>query len=242
MGRSFQLWIGFDSRCGPERNFTRLKPARVRLLVKRGEDLHPICSLLLPRNDLSFAIIPYASSGTYYHGQDDLRVGEVEKVVNLKSEDSFASSPKLQFHESGKVHVSAGNSRVDKVEIPQLHSWQGEHIATVDIDDLSFLPAPKAGGKKNAEVLDQPFELPTQWRAARLVVFVNGEEPVFSGSCPLVFAARCRKSGRRLFIGIEFKEHQPRALAGARGGIIVIGGWDPGDRHAETTLVALRGV
>lgn len=195
MSSSFRRWMGFDPNCGPERNLTRLKPARVRMLVKRCESLHPICSLLLPRNDLSFAIIPYAASGTYYHGRDDLRVEEVERVVNLESGDNFASSPKLQFHASGKVHVSARDRRVNEVKVPELRSWRGEHIATVDVDTLSSLPAPKAGGEKSADVIDQPFELPAEWKAARLVIFVNGETPVFSGSCPLVFGASGSKSG-----------------------------------------------
>jgi hypothetical protein len=244
MSCSFKRWIAFDPKPGPSRNFTRLKSERARLLVKRSNHLHPICNLLLPRNDLSFAIIPYAPSGKYYYHLDGLRVGEVEKVVNLKSDGNFASNPKLQFHGTGQVHVSAQDTRVAKVWIPSLRSWRGQHIATVDLDDLSSLPAPQAGGQKSARVLDQPFQLPAEWRAVRLVIFANGEKPEFSGSCPLVFAATCSQSGERgerLFLGIDFREHSPRCPAGGHGGITVIGGWDPDDGLVETSLVTLRG-
>jgi hypothetical protein len=73
--------------------------------------MRPVCKLLLPRNDISFALLPYSVKGQYAYRLSTFQPREREKGIQCVEEPGFDSVPKLQFHESGRVHISAGSQR-----------------------------------------------------------------------------------------------------------------------------------
>ena len=92
----------------------------VRLLVQTEGIFRPVCKLLLPRNDLSFAIVPYSARKEHSYRLTALGRNEPEKKIHCADAKDFASIPKMQFHQSGRVHLSGGEVREGNVAIPPL--------------------------------------------------------------------------------------------------------------------------
>ncbi len=214
-----------------------VKAPMVRLLVQFNGTFRSVCKLLLPRSDLSFAIVPYSEENRYAYRLSTLGPGEIEKKIRCESRD-FASVPKMSFHASGRVHLSVGSDRVGAVDIPRLTDWRGEHIATVDIDDLSLLPVHTRELKRAGDTLDQPIRFADDIKAGRFVFCVNAKEPTFSQPCLLVFEVSDGSGNIGLYMGIAPK-HQPLRSS---TGITVLGGWNPGgcEPSHEVNLLALR--
>ena len=218
---------------------------KIRLLIQTGDTFRPVCKILLPRNDFSFAIVPYSVRGTYFYHSTAFEPSELQKEIPCTEPSHFESVPKMQFHDSlpgsstGQVHISAGKTRVGIVPIPPLAEWTGDHIATVDVDSFCALPIHARSLKRKGDDLDQPLRFAEGIEAGRFVFCVNAQRPVFAHPCFLTL--RAWNNHKEIFLGIAPKEQPPRAEH-TGGGIVVIGGWDPNISKQPLNLLTLRAV
>lgn len=213
----------------------------VRLLVQTGDVMRPVCKLLLPRNDISFALLPYSAQGKYSYRLSTFRTDEREKKIHCVEEMGFESVPKMQFHASGKVHISAGRRRVGGTDIPPLGRWDGCHMATLDVDSFTALPVHSEPLVHDKSLLDQPLCFPEGTEAGRFVFYANAKQPQFADRCFLVFRAWDEVKGSGIFIGVAPRGQTPRITGGSPGGVVVIGGWNPDDAsNGQCNLLSLR--
>lgn len=122
--------------------------------------------------------------------------------------------------------------------MPRLSQWHGDHIATVDIDELSALPVHRLGLNRKRDTLDQPLRFADGVGGGRFVFCVNAKEPIFTQPCFLVFEVSDESGDIGLYLGIAPKD-QPRRPS---NGITLLGGWNPDHREArhEMSVLALR--
>lgn len=139
---------------------------------------------------------------------------------------------------SGRIQLSVGSARVGEVDVPRLSDWHGDHIATVDIDDLSALPMHTRELKRKGDTLDQPLRFAEGVEAGRFVFCLNAKQPIFAQPCFLVFEVSDVSGDIGLYLGIAHKD-QPRHTS---TGIAVLGGWNPNHREPgnEMSVLALR--
>jgi len=205
----------------------------VRLLVDTDNILRRLCKLSFSNKDSSLYIFPYAPNNRYFLGSRSMPEKEFEEKVHFRDDLSSTDVPKISIHESGQVHTISGKNRVGPLQTSPLSDLRGEHIATVEFDDFSILPAYTANLKKSGKDIDHVIPLPSGVRGGKFIFYAAGDKPSFqTQGCQMIVSMARKTLSDPLYIGIKAI---PKELMGDPDdrGIMVIAGWDPTGVHQE---------
>lgn len=176
---------------------------KLRLLVGPDEDPRRVCKLMFVDNDASIYVIPYAANRRFYCGGRTF--GEMQTEDNFDFTEGLAADlePKLSIHESGRVQVMAGGTRLPELQIPRLDSLRGQHVATIHADRFSRLPRHTRALRQQGREQDHLVPVDPAVEGGRFAIYVNGERPEFAIDRPrLTLTLRRPTLERPLFVGV----------------------------------------
>lgn len=167
---------------------------------------------------------------------------EVTVALDCSKQFSTESVPKLSIHETGQVHIQSHAGRSGPLRIPALADLRGQHVASVTVDSFAGLQYHEGPVRAAGAEIDFPLEFAGRSESGRLVVYINGAEPRFVHSCHWWFNLGRERLGGTLYVGVAAK-HQEVLRRGSRGGIVVLGGWNPDTKPEEPLkYLYVRGV
>lgn len=204
-----------------------------RLCVSyRGQVLR-VCKLAVSRTDSSLYLFPYGPAGEYYFGRLSIPAGEQSATIPFDQQETSANTPKISIHESGQVHVKAGDGIAGPMFASPLSELRGEHIATVAcvrFSDLAPLgSAPKTSGPRPDIVI--PAE---GVESGRLVFCANAVEPSFVDPCSITARLVRPTLAGPLFVGIRSLAQRELSREPETRGVAAIAGWDPRNPPPES--------
>lgn len=193
--------------------------------------------------DGSLYLVPYASRGDYWYGEELIAAGQPNFEIRFKEHVFATARPKLSVHWTGDVHVYAdGAPKAGPVKSLPLPTSRGHHVASVQIDHIEQLPVYTRRTKTTGEKVDVAFGLPSDVAAGRLLVYANAERNEFHAA-PMHFSLRVeRLDGQGVWFGFQGVANDALGLP-PEGGISVLAGFDarkpPGE---EQRFLFLRGI
>jgi hypothetical protein len=111
-------------------------PREVRLVAVVGDRRVALCKIAFSRRDASLYLFPYCSGSGYFVGVLDFPAKTTTLTFDFTKGVTCSGTPKLSVHESGQVHIQAGEVRTEKIVNPPLLGMKGEHLATLLVDHL----------------------------------------------------------------------------------------------------------
>ena len=200
---------------------------QLRILIGHRQRLLRLCSIAFTDKDASIYLFPYAPNNRFYVGGRSMPQAEFTDTFTFTDDLLSDTTPKLSIHQSGQVHILAGDTRIGPLRIPPLSTLRGQHIASVTVDAFSvlseFTSTPKAKGK------DQDHVIPAEDNAAsgRIALYLAGDRPAFQAQeCPIVITLKRPSLPSPLYLGIK-PIGQPVLGEPDPQGITVLAGWDP---------------
>lgn len=174
-----------------------------RLLVRRDGTYHRLGKVTFTRNDASIYVHPTATSGPYYFGVETVPEGGPH-TFRFDTQHETPRPPHLSIHQSGRVHVRDTTGELTAgVQLPPLADYRGAHIVSLvtdSFDALPVTPVPPRPGR------DTVADARPHFTGARLLLYVNGLEPVFDCDPePQVVFELNRESlgGQPLYLGLQ---------------------------------------
>jgi hypothetical protein len=197
-----------------------------RILADQRGDLRSLCKIALSQSDGSLYLFPYAAGGSFHFGRSSIPADEGQATIPFDDQETSPRTPKLSIHETGQVHIQAGERRVRPMSIPPLSDLRGQHVASVTCVRFSALAhfdrAPRLGGAER----DLIIPVGEGVESGRLALYVNGEAPAFPGKDAITFALRRPTLERPLYLRLTPYSQPP---LGEEGGatVIMAAGWNP---------------
>jgi hypothetical protein len=151
--------------------------------------------------------------------------------------------PKLSIHQTGQVHILAGETRIGPLQIPPLSALRGQHVATVSVDAFSVLAEFRARPKTKGKVQDHVIPASDDAVSGRIAFYIAGDRPAFAADqCRVVMTVMRPTLVSNLYIGIK-PIGQPSIGEPEPAGITVLAGWDPtGTSNKGVDYLYVRGV
>lgn len=112
-----------------------------RLCVSYRAEVLRVCKLAVSKTDSSLYLFPYGPAGEYYFGRLSIPAGKQSATIPFDQQETSANIPKISIHESGQVHIKAGDAVTGPMFASPLSDLCGEHIATVTCVRFSDLAA-----------------------------------------------------------------------------------------------------
>ena len=166
-----------------------------------------------------------------------------EEKIHFLEDLSSPDIPKISIHESGQVHLVAGQDQIGPLQIPHLSDLRGQHIATIVVDDFSNLSKLTTLPKLHGKDIDHIIPIPEEVKGGRLVFYIAGDKPAFEAQdFPMVVSMARKTLSNPLYIGIKTISQGLMGEPEARG-IMVIAGWDPtGTYQQGADFIYIRGL
>lgn len=216
----------------------------VRILVEYQGRLLRVCKFMFWKTDFSLYLIPYASNGRYFFGARAVPEQEVEHTFDFTEQlASDARIPKLSIHDTGQVHIKTDRDLAGPLQIPELSSLRGEHVASLSVDHFDALSGFVGHPQMSSKEVDYVIRGGDKVESGRLAVYMNGEEATFDNErCPIVFTLSRQGRPKLLHIGVAPIAQVPLGAKGDRG-VTVIAGWVPNTPPNEPSdFLYLRGL
>src|SRR6266851_3434512 len=215
----------------------------LRVLVSFEGQVRSLCKLVFTKTDASIYVVPYAPTNKYSVGTHTLGDNELSATFSVDEARDYEAAPKISFHESGRVHASAGVARVGPLYVPPLPDWRGAHLGTVVASHAATLPEFRGTPRIAGPERDWTLHLREPVVSGAVAFYVNGAESRFDADCPLTFALARRALSRPLYVGLCPRAQDPlTARDQVGGGVIAIGGWTPGREGAPAVdFLYIRG-
>jgi len=152
-----------------------------------------------------------------------------------------SQNPKISIHERGQVHVEAQGTRIDPLFIPPLRTFRGQHLATIRCDSVEPLPVSSSRLTIRGATVDLAIGVPDGVRAARLLLYANGEQPSFMvDKIHRAFEVQA-SDGCSMYFGLTGIAD---SVLGARGeqGVTGLAGFDPTAGRSAAEYLYVRGI
>jgi hypothetical protein len=121
--------------CHPDSGLSVLRKIRL-LLEERNGTFRVTAQLLFTGRDASLYLVPYATRGDYFYGEQTFAPGQRDAQIKFREQVAAERRPKLSIHASGQVHIYADEApKVGPVRIPPLVRGSEHH-------------PPRAGGRR----------------------------------------------------------------------------------------------
>ncbi len=199
----------------------------LRLLAQRGTGLLRLCKLIFTANDASIYVVPYAANRRFFCGSQSMPEREISQTWCYVDGVSSDREPKLSLHESGQVHVLAGDTRVGPLQTSPLASLRGQHVATVCFDRFDGLSPFQAVPASSGPERDQVIPVDAGVQSGRFALYVNGAEPSFAGGdCWFTVTLTRPTLTSALYLGVKAIPQAPLGEP-PRAGVTALAGWNP---------------
>lgn len=219
---------------------TEVHFSKLELLLRKQGAVFQFATLEFAERDVSVYIHVDAPTGHFFYGTETIPAGQQSLTFNFANQHR-TDDPRvhLSIHQSGQVHArvkrTSSTTPVYTVELP---SFNGEHAATLLVDNLDALrPSAYQPGASN-ELYRLALDLSTQTNSARVAIYLNGYHAHFADHCPIII--RMIRPKASVFFGLR---PMPQAPLGAEGisGVLVISGIKPVPLEEPLPFVFLRG-
>lgn len=147
--------------------------------------------------------------------------------IGFREQLTSESVAKVSIHESGRVHVRAGQEEAGPVFVPDMQGLRGEHIATVLLDRIDALEPYARSLKQTASEEDVLLPIGSNVGSARLAIYMNAAEPEFGYECLKYITLESPRLSRPLYVGFAWINQQPLGAPKEESGVVIIVGWDP---------------
>ncbi|MBU2602477.1 MAG: hypothetical protein KKA32_09960 [Actinobacteria bacterium] len=191
-------------------------------VIKHGDQIfRKVCKMTIGR-DGSYYLFPESPNRHYYYDRAVIPKGQASTDIKFRKglEVNAAQPPKISFHPEGQMTLESPEGEVaDRVVATPFAKLDGDHLATIPVEDLDSLPRMEPGtnvGKRVALLNPQGL------RSLKLVLW--------AGACGLKRQPSCRKlkiEGERssIVVGVSLEQSDHRRTNGDTG-VVVITGWD----------------
>jgi len=214
---------------------------KARFLAEHRGLLKRVLTLNIDQNDASLYFFIYGNKALYHYGTRTLKSGEINNTFNFKDQNFSKEPPKLSIHQSGQVHVYDREKAIaGPLNTIPLPDWRGQHIATVTVDHLDFLPCYSKKPSLQPPVIDLVIPVDDTFESGRLILYCNAENQVFHFPCFATITMQRSNLQNPMHFGIAFVQQQPLGDP-ENTGVTVISGWNPtADIHQEQDFLFLR--
>lgn len=200
---------------------------KFRILLNFENSIRKICKIVVSKKDISLYLIPYGKSGIYYYGEGLIKEGKQETTFNYTTKFKSSDIPKLSIHQSGQVHIySKSTPKAGPLMTLPLFKFQGEHLATITVDNFYNLPIYNEEIKAKERERDIVLQSEKGVESGRIIVYLNSVNNKFWEKCWITLRVKRENNLTPLFFCFHLKAQKPLVKKG-KGGVIVIGGWNP---------------
>jgi hypothetical protein len=212
----------------------------IRLLADYQGTMRRICKLTFSPAESSLNIVPFVKQGKFFYGGKMLPETQSKAIFRLDNDlISDQEAPRLSIHQSGQIRVCVGKDQAGPLFSTPLKDLCGEHIVSVCIDRFADMPIYDKTIQNSGSRIDQVISVGNKVESARLVIYLNGEKPVFFAKCTLKVSLFRPGSQNPLFIGIMPIAQEK--FGNDEGGITVIAGWNREKEDEFEDYLYLRG-
>jgi hypothetical protein len=192
------------------------------LLRKQGKDFR-FAKLEFAEKDTSVYLRVDAATGQYFYGQAVIPPGQPSLTFDFTTQFK-TTDPRthLSIHESGQVHarVTRASSTAPTFTL-DLPSFNGEHAATVLVDNLDALRPSTDPPGPDGELFRLALNLPSDAESARVALYINGHAEQFADACRIVI--RAKRPTATIFLGLRPTPQNRLGSAGISGTLAISG-------------------
>lgn len=208
-----------------------------RHLIQHKNVIKKAFKIGFSKKDSSIYIQPYAPNSQFHCGVSNFKSGETNSIITYPHIPNVIDYLKLSIHESGQVHVKNKENEiiVGPLQVPNLNTYSGQHIASIDINSIETLTDFKGSRKKNKNAEDLIFSLENQEHSMRFAIFANANSSDFT--TPLPYG---RITLERIFNPMYFAiKPVPQPIKDG-GGMTLLAGFNPNQEFSETDYLYIR--
>jgi len=204
-------------------NITQVELGKLELVLRKQGSAVRFATLEFAEKDTSVYLRVDAPTGQYFYGQAQIPAGQhsltFDFTTQFKTTDSRAH---LSIHESGQVHArTARSSSTTPTFTVDLPSFNGEHAATLLVDNLDALHASTETLGHADGLFRLALDLPDGAHSARVAVYINGHAEKFADVCPIVI--RAKRPTATIFLGLHPTTQNRLGSAGVSGTFAISG-------------------